>query len=396
MEKTQVYKRTMAGTVGAGMGTLINASERTYCILEFKTTTKFHKAGESEKIIVDQIELGRDSMCQIRFDASCETVSRKHAAIVRKGDGWNLIPLSKTNATFVNGQSISGEQMLNSGDEIRLSAKGPIIGFIVPQGAKGLVKSIAMTERLKLFRNQALRPYKTGIVVLSIVLIVAIVGLSSYIYMQGEELEELGSKLKEQTEKISEQANQLNLQAAKVKEAESRGRELLEEVNQTKRNAIQAQVRLDSLTKLSGVTDSRLKEAREDVIKAQDAYKVISEKARAEAAAADSVKKSFEHAQTQMLNELQIMKKEVTEIQGKLDKAEGDKEALQEELERLKGKMDDINILEYKNDTSDIVDETSIVGEVDSTYIEVLDSVMKELEKVVQDIDSEIKMVDAI
>ena len=65
---TQNYKRTLAGSVGAGMGALMGASGRTYFILEHKTSSKYHQAGESQKIIVDQVELGRDASCQVRFD----------------------------------------------------------------------------------------------------------------------------------------------------------------------------------------------------------------------------------------------------------------------------------------------------------------------------------------
>ena len=85
---TQNYKRTLAGSVGAGMGALMGASGRTYFILEHKTPSKYHQAGESQKIIVDQVELGRDASCQVRFDENFETVSRKHAAIVRDGENW--------------------------------------------------------------------------------------------------------------------------------------------------------------------------------------------------------------------------------------------------------------------------------------------------------------------
>ena len=71
---TQNYKRTLAGSVGAGMGALMGASGRTYFILEHKTPSKYHQAGESQKIIVDQVELGRDASCQVRFDeSSCHT-----------------------------------------------------------------------------------------------------------------------------------------------------------------------------------------------------------------------------------------------------------------------------------------------------------------------------------
>ena len=169
METTN-YKRTLAGSVGAGMAAVFNASGRQYYILEHKTESRYHHAGESQKIIVDQVELGRDSACQVRFDESFETVSRRHAAIVKDGDGWRIIPLSQTNPTFVNGQPILTDTKLKNGDEIRLSSKGPLIGFIIPQGKQSLVSSIGMTERLNLFRQQALRPYKRAIWTLAIII----------------------------------------------------------------------------------------------------------------------------------------------------------------------------------------------------------------------------------
>ena len=171
------YKRTVAGSVGAGVGALFNAQGHKYYILEHKTDSKYYRAGDSQKIIVDQIELGRDASCQVRFDESMETVSRKHAAIVRDGENYKLIPMSQTNATLVNGQPVTGEWHLNSGDEIRLSSKGPVLGFIIPQGTQSSVKSIGLTERMSLFRQQALRPYKQALVAVVIVLILAIVGV---------------------------------------------------------------------------------------------------------------------------------------------------------------------------------------------------------------------------
>ena len=180
------YKRTIAGSVGAGMAAVFNASGRQYYILEHKTESLYHHAGESQKIIVDQVELGRDSSCQVRFDETFETVSRRHAAIVKEGENWKLIPLSQTNSTLVNGTPIQGEQVLRSGDEIRLSTKGPLMGFIVPQGKQSLVSSIGMTERLSLFRQQALRPYKRALWIMAIVLILAIGGLVTWNILQAK------------------------------------------------------------------------------------------------------------------------------------------------------------------------------------------------------------------
>lgn len=204
------YKRTVAGSIGAGMGAIFNASGRTYYILEHKVSSKYHQAGESQKIIVDQIELGRDSSCQVRFDESFETVSRRHAAIVKDGENWKLLPLSTTNATLVNGQIVNGEWHLKSGDEIRLSSRGPVLGFILPQGERSLVKSIGLTERMNLFRQQALRPYKTAIWILAVILLLAVAGLVTWNILQGQKFEkELGEK-QEQIIGIGEQLNESN------------------------------------------------------------------------------------------------------------------------------------------------------------------------------------------
>ena len=174
------YKRTVAGSIGAGISSVFSASGKSYYILEHKTESQFHHAGESQKIIIDQIEIGRAASCQVRFDESQDTVSRRHAAIVREGNGWKIINLSQTNATFVNGQPIQGEWNLSSGDEIRLSSRGPVMGFIVPQGSSSMVSSIGLTERMNLFRKQALRPYKTAIIVICVVFILAIAALVAW------------------------------------------------------------------------------------------------------------------------------------------------------------------------------------------------------------------------
>ncbi len=179
-KKTVQYKRTLRGSVGAGVSALFNGNGRRYYILEHKDASKYHKAGESQKIIVDQIELGRDGNCQVKFDDSFATVSRRHAAIVRDGERWKLVQLSKTNSTFLNGRPVENEWYLENGDEIQLSVGGPRMGFIVPAGKQSLVSSIKMTERLELFRKQALRPYKTAIVCLACALVLAVAGLAAW------------------------------------------------------------------------------------------------------------------------------------------------------------------------------------------------------------------------
>ena len=177
---TQQYKRTLSGSIGAGMGAVFGGSGKQYFILEHKLNSKYHKAGEAQEIIVDQIEIGRDPKCQVRFDESFETVSRRHAAIVRSGDKWKLMQLSTTNPTYLNGKPVQQEWYLQSGDEIQLSIGGPRLGFIIPTGNKATVGSIGLSRRLSLFRQQALKPYKTAIAALGILLILSIGGLSTW------------------------------------------------------------------------------------------------------------------------------------------------------------------------------------------------------------------------
>jgi len=178
-QPTQRYKRTLKGSIGSGMQSLMGTGRR-YYILEHKVSSKYHKAGENQQIIVDQVELGRAPTCQVRFDESFQTVSRRHAAIVKDGDNWKLVQLSQTNSTFLNGQRVQKEWYLQNGDEIQLSVNGPKMGFITLAGKKGTVGSHGMTRRLTLFRQQALRPYKYAIACLA-ALVVLVASVASFI-----------------------------------------------------------------------------------------------------------------------------------------------------------------------------------------------------------------------
>ena len=72
---------------------------------------------------------------------------------------------------------LNGSYYLQTGDEIQLSVGGPRLGFIVPQGRQALTSSIGLTERMSLFRKQALRPYKTALTIMGIVFVLAVAGL---------------------------------------------------------------------------------------------------------------------------------------------------------------------------------------------------------------------------
>ena len=216
--ETQVYNRSLSGSVGAGLGSVFNASGRRYYILEHKVSSKYHKTGESQQIIVDQIEIGRDSKCQVRFDETFETVSRRHAAIVKDGDNWKIIQLSETNSTLLNGSVVKDSWYLQNGDEIQLSLNGPKLGFIIPQGEKSFVKSIGLSRRMSLFRQQALLPYKRAIYAIGIVLLLVAAGLSAWIWQQHGVIKGQGRAIVTQDSVLTKQGDVIASQDTLIKQ----------------------------------------------------------------------------------------------------------------------------------------------------------------------------------
>jgi len=209
-QATNQYKRTVGGTIGAGIGSVFGGSGKTYFILEHKTDSKYHRAGETQEIIVDQIEIGRDAKCQVRYDDSFTTVSNQHAAIYREGNRWKLIHQSKTNSTLLNGQRVDSEVYLQNGDEIQLSSTGPKLGFIVPTGKKSTVGSIGLTRRLSLFRQQALTPYKRAITALSVILLLVIAGGVWWGLNTGKNIDAIRTQLLDQQAAIEKQMSDNN------------------------------------------------------------------------------------------------------------------------------------------------------------------------------------------
>lgn len=301
------YKRTIAGSVGAGVGALLNASGRKFYILEHKTDSKYHHVGESQKIIVDQVEMGRDSSCQVRFDESMETVSRKHAAIVRDGENYKLIPMSQTNATLVNGQPITGEWHLNSGDEIRLSSRGPVMGFIIPQGNSSLVKSIGLTERMSLFRQQALRPYKRALIAMLIVFILAVGGLVAWNIIQKQQAD---AKFEKQQQEILAQKEVLDDQKVQIDNAQKQIEEAQEQVR---------------------IAEEQLKNDRE---MSEQQRKEVEDRMNAQNAQINRMKKELKNNQAEYEKNLEMIKAKQEELNAQeeqIQEAQEVQEAIAEE-----------------------------------------------------------------
>jgi hypothetical protein len=103
--------------------------KKPYFTLEHKVGSRYHNVGEHQMIVADQAEIGRDPTCEVCFDENFETVSRRHAAIIRDGSNWKLVPLSQTNPSFINGKMVQKEWFLQHSDEIQWAINGPKLVF---------------------------------------------------------------------------------------------------------------------------------------------------------------------------------------------------------------------------------------------------------------------------
>jgi len=93
------------------------------------------RAGQVEAFRKAYIGLGRHPLSDVRFDVERDLdVSSRHAAIVRKPEGFVLQDLGSRNGTYVNGRRITGETVLADGDVIGFGTNGPALEFHTIEG----------------------------------------------------------------------------------------------------------------------------------------------------------------------------------------------------------------------------------------------------------------------
>jgi pSer/pThr/pTyr-binding forkhead associated (FHA) protein len=166
--------------------------------LEYLTPGKRKTIGEFETILMPYIEIGRADTCHIQFGDDYQTVSRKHAAIERRGNEYFLIHISQTNPTLLNGKAVTDEALLKNGDEIQFSAEGPCLRFnITPTGSA----TMGFTKKIGLVTRQAIKPYRT-LVLFLLALIIIIGGVGGwFIYYQSKKVNVLTADLQKSEEK---------------------------------------------------------------------------------------------------------------------------------------------------------------------------------------------------
>ena len=105
------------------------------------------RAGQVEVFRKAYIGLGRHPLSDVRFDAERDLdVSSRHAAILRKADGFVIQDLGSRNGTFVNGTRITADTPLKDGDVIGCGPNGPALEFHAVASEPGEVLATTAAE----------------------------------------------------------------------------------------------------------------------------------------------------------------------------------------------------------------------------------------------------------
>jgi len=213
--------------------------------LQFLTDTGEYPANATKVLAAAYVELGRDQECAVRFGEDAPTVSRKHAALERKGQKVYIYNLSATNQTLVNGRPVHKEWLLHDGDEIQLSADGPRMRFLLPSDGT----APRFTSRIRLFAEQAVRPYRLVLLALLVIFLVgaAAVGIQFTKVRSGQA--RLTAVAQSVTEQVKEQQQALAAGNSVLVAEQTRRAEALAAVNRQNEEFQEALTRQSKIIK---------------------------------------------------------------------------------------------------------------------------------------------------
>ncbi len=202
--KTEQFKSAgsnLGRTIGQSLSMITGKDIPNYSLL-FLDATLSRKRGEHETIFMPHIVLGRSSRCHVRYGDDQKTVSREHASITVDGSNFviNHNP-SASNPTYVNGRAIGGAHHLQNGDEIQLSSNGPKMRF---NASTLKTSTIGLTSRIGQAMSQAVKPYKTALWVMGLLLLGAL-GLAGYNMYQNANMKNELIALNLEKEKIDQE-----------------------------------------------------------------------------------------------------------------------------------------------------------------------------------------------
>ena len=92
------------------------------------TVTAGARTGLSKQFDQAYIGLGRHPQSDLQFHPEKDLdVSTRHAAILKSGETWQIRDLGSANGTYVNGEKLTADRQLHTGDQVSLGAKGAVV-----------------------------------------------------------------------------------------------------------------------------------------------------------------------------------------------------------------------------------------------------------------------------
>ncbi len=165
-KKELTGRRSLRQTMAHGIRALGGANVPNYTLL-YLNDSKNKKKGDFQTIVVPYVEVGRGGSCVIQYSDAYPTIHRKHAAILWDKGQVTLKHLGN-NPLMVNNYLVNGQQILQNGDEIQFSTNGPKVRFNI---AAQKIGETRFTDRVVMFTQQALKPYKKAVTALSLLIL---------------------------------------------------------------------------------------------------------------------------------------------------------------------------------------------------------------------------------
>jgi hypothetical protein len=220
--KTNPLRPNFQNSIRAGFNAIFD-KKASFVIIEHLSNSGHFSIGEKNKILVDCIEIGRNPNCAISYSESDKTVSRLHAVIGKEEGNWVLYNKSETNPTLLNNRPVLDRWFLKHNDLIQFSVEGPKVRFLIPSDSS--VNNINFTQRLHLFREQALRPYRKALrlIIGLLVFLIATGGIVFYsgfseIFKQKKLLTELGIDFSSLEKNLTEAKELTEVQITEIRE----------------------------------------------------------------------------------------------------------------------------------------------------------------------------------
>lgn len=242
-QKSATGRFTQAMMTGARI--LAGADVPAYT-LTYLSNSATKRVGDYETIVIPTIQLGRDGGCAIRFSHSeFPTVSGTHAAIERQAENVVVIKhLSQSNPTLVNGRPVNKEWYLNNGDVVQLSMEGPKLRYNT--SSTGTAK-IGFTQKAKLVAEQAIKPYKTAISVIGLILVVSTGTLTYFLRDTKIALDAALGRIELSETELAETKRKALENEAKLKTEQVKTEQALASIEKEKRKVSSLKTELDKL-----------------------------------------------------------------------------------------------------------------------------------------------------